>query len=82
MNTDLSSLTRVCDYYRRETWIKPIWPNQGSFQWFLRSHRGVLSQQGALVSLNRTRFIHSRNFPTVVAGLLGLKSEDGVADGK
>ncbi len=63
-------------------WTREIWPRLESFNWFIKSHRDQLIQNGAICRIGREYFIDQRRFPNEAQVILGLRKAESIQTGE
>jgi len=79
---ELSRLKRRLDYYQVDApdWVRIIWKNRESFEWFAKNNRQTLLARGALVRLGRDYFIDTGIFTDVAKSILGVTKNHSDAE--
>lgn len=71
---DLSNLRHKRDYYKHAApeWVRNVFRNYNSFDWFCKNNRDTLIDAGALFRLGRDQFVDTEKFLDQVIKLRGL----------
>lgn len=62
-SSKISGLVSILAYQGEN---EALWPTLASFRWFIRNHRSVLVEKGALLEISGRAFVHVQNFEAVV----------------
>lgn len=71
----IENLRRKTAYYSSDgpDWVRFMWPNLSSFDWFLKSNRQTLLAYGGIYRVGRDYFIDQSRFPNAAKLILGIE---------
>lgn len=64
--------TRIYFEHDAPPWARNIWPKFSSLEYFVKTHRSELVEQGAMRKLGRDYFVDVESFPRVAQQILGV----------
>lgn len=79
---DLSNLRHKRDYYKHAApaWVRIVFHNYNSFDWFCKNNREALIAAGALFRIGRDYFVDTEKFIGVAIRLRGIPIKGAATD--